>query len=80
MFVCACVRQASFKFLSGLERAVGGEGGGEALLGLVECVHGPFCQLLVRYPAMETHLLKQQLQTVNLVCCMCDSVFCNAVT
>ena len=40
---------------------------GEALLELVGCVHGPYCQSLVRYPAMETQMLKQQLLKIDLV-------------
>ena len=61
--------QVCFKFLSGLDRAVSGGGvaEGEALLEMVECVHSPYCQLLVRYPTMETQLLKQQLHTINMV-------------
>ncbi len=39
------------------------------LFRLVECVHAPYCQLLVRYPAMETKMLRQQLHGVDLVSC-----------
>ncbi len=60
-----------FKFLSDLEKAIQLTEeacvGGNAILELVECVHGPYCQLLVKYPTMETHMLKQQLHSVNLV-------------
>ena len=34
---------------------------------LVECIHAPYCQLLVRYPAMETHLLKHKLHNIDMV-------------
>ena len=37
------------------------------LFHLMESIHRPFCQQLVRYPAMETHLLRQQLHSIDLV-------------
>ena len=39
----------------------------DGLFRLMECVHGPYCQLLVRYPAMETVLLKHKLHGVDMV-------------
>ena len=42
--------------------------GSEQLFQLVECVHAPYGQLLVRYPVtMETNALKHKLHGVNLV-------------
>lgn len=34
---------------------------------LVECIHTPYCQLLVRYSSMETQVLKHNLHKVDLV-------------
>ncbi len=65
---------------------------GDNLFQLVECVHAPYCQLLVRYSVtMETNTLKHKLHNVNLVSvwricvrvcmhvCVCVSVCFTAV-
>lgn len=66
---CTMSCQASLRFVSGLEREVGMANPAESaeIFQLVECVHSPFCQLLVRYPAMETHALKHSTQKWDTV-------------
>ena len=72
--------QAALRFVSSLEREVEvskDEGlGAENLFQLIECVHSPYCQLLVRYPGiMETNSLRHKLHSVNLVSvCVCVCV------
>ena len=58
----------ALRFVKGLERAVSGCGQSlEGVYLLVESVHSPYCQLLVKYPSMETQLLRRQLHSVQLV-------------
>ena len=38
-----------------------------AVYPLLESVHGPYCQLLVQYPSMETQLLTQSLRSLQSV-------------
>ena len=54
-----------------------------SLFSLVEAVHAPFCQLLVRYPHLEQQFLTQSLKDMQLVrnslppivqLCLSDSV------
>ena len=70
----ACAVQAMLRFMASLEREVGGakeemevESVHKGLFGLVECVHSPYCQLLVRYPNMETQSLKHKLHLLDMV-------------
>lgn len=64
-FVCF---QMALRFVKGLERAMSGCGQSlEGVYLLVESIHSPYCQLLVKYPAMETQLLRHQLHSVQLV-------------
>ena len=58
----------ALRFVKGLERAVSGCGQSlEGVYLLVESIHSPYCQLLVKYPSMETQLLRHQLHSVQLV-------------
>jgi hypothetical protein len=60
--------QMALRFVKGLERAVSGCGQSlEGVYLLVESIHSPYCQLLVKYPSMETQLLRHQLHSVKLV-------------
>ena len=64
----------ALRFVKGLERAVSGCGQSlEGVYLLVESVHSPYCQLLVKYPTMETQLLRHQLHSVQLVGRECSS-------
>lgn len=57
--------------MSSLEREVGGakgeEPGSESVFGVVECIHMPYCQVLVRYPSLESLLLKHKLHNIDMV-------------
>ena len=57
------------RFVKGLERAVSGCGQSldDGVYLLIESVHSPYCQLLVKYQSMETQLLRHQLHSVQLV-------------
>ena len=55
------------RFIGGLEREVGGSSDVGRLFQLIEGIHTPYCQLLVRYPVMETVLLKHKLHDINIV-------------
>ena len=57
------------RFVKGLERAVSGCGQSldDSVYLLIESVHSPYCQLLVKYHSMETQLLRHQLHSVQLV-------------
>ena len=58
----------ALRFVKGLEIAVGGCGQPlDGVYVLVESIHSPFCQLLVKYHSMETQLLRQQLHSIPLV-------------
>ena len=55
------------RFIRGLEQALSSTGDLKGVFGFVEAIHSPYCQLLVKYPAMETQLLKHQLHSVEVV-------------
>ena len=58
----------ALRFVKGLERAVSGCGQPmDGVYLLVESVHSPYCQLLVKYHSMEQKLLRQQLHSIQLV-------------
>ena len=59
--------QASMRFIQGLEQALSSMEDLKGVFAFVEAVHSPYCQLLVKYPTMETQLLKHQLHTLQVV-------------
>ncbi|XP_064395035.1 conserved oligomeric Golgi complex subunit 7-like [Halichondria panicea] len=60
------LRQASMRFTQGLEQALSSMEDLNGVFVFVEAVHSPYCQLLVKYPAMETQLLKHQLHALQV--------------
>ena len=55
------------RFTQGLEQALSSMEDLNGVFVFVEAVHSPYCQLLVKYPAMETQLLKHQLHALQVV-------------
>lgn len=67
-FIYFFLSQAALRFVKGLERAVSGCGQPmEGLYLLVESIHSPYCQSLVKYHNMELQLLRHQLHSIQLV-------------